>query len=287
MKSKIKSLLMLLNLKTIVVLQYFLPKVAAKIFSKQWFKVSKYKPHTEINKWKNTFSNIKISHRQKDHHIYLRENKKNLGLVVFVHGWSGRGDQFLELSEASFESGFSVLCFDLPAHGENPGKTSNIFEFAEFLESINDAISLNSANIICHSAGFLSWSLFSKNKTEVEINKLVLIASPGSFNYLIDVFVEKLNFTQKMALELWNIVGKVGKTDRPQELLSVAHMSKINDSKVLIVHDLNDKSVDVSETKKLNLLWPQAKIVNTSKLGHNRILKSQKVIEDITKFLAI
>jgi hypothetical protein len=204
--------------------------------------------------------------------------------VVFVHGWSGRWDQFLEMAQQVASNGFNVVVFDFPSHGANKGETSDVSEFAEFLGHLHDKIDLNNSFVVCHSAGFLAWSLFSKFKS-VESLKLVLIGCPANFEYLINTFKTKLNFNDKIIAELWKIIGKRISTKDPQDHLKITHMAKIPGKHVLIVHDKNDKEVQHEESKKLSYQWPNSRFFCTEKLGHNRVLKNEFVIAQVLHFI--
>lgn len=269
----------------VLALQNIFPQLAARIFSQLWFRVEKYKPHASLNQWKSSFVKIPITYKNTTLNAYSKKVSADKGQVLFLHGWSGRCDQFLELSENLYQNGYSILLFDLPAHGENPGNRSNIFEFAQFLQNVNSVISLNNSFVVCHSAGFLSWSLFSKLVPAKITRKLVLISCPGSFDYLIDVFASKLKFNKKLIAELWKIIARKGNTNDPKELLSVAHMSKLKDEAVLIIHDKEDYSVSFIEAQKLQNLWPKSTIIETTGLGHNKILKSNEVAGGVLKFI--
>lgn len=240
----------------VLALQNIFPQLAARIFSQLWFRVEKYKPHTSLNQWKSSFVKIPITYKNTTLYAYSKKASANKGQVLF----------------------------DLPAHGENPGNRSNIFEFAQFLQNVNSVISLDNSFVVCHSAGFLSWSLFSKLVPANITRKLVLISCPGSFDYLIEVFASKLKFNKKLIAELWKIIASKGNTNDPKELLSVAHMSMLKDEDVLIIHEKKDYSVSFTETKKLQKMWPKSMILETTGLGHNKILKSKEVADVVSNF---
>lgn len=273
------------QLLAVLALQNIFPQLAARIFSQLWFRVEKYKPHASLGQWKSTFVKIPITYKNTTLYAYSKKASTDKGQVLFLHGWSGRCDQFLELSEYLYQNGYSIVLFDLPAHGENSGNRSNIFEFAQFLQNVNSEISLNNSFVVCHSAGFLSWSLFSKLVPANITRNLVLISCPGSFDYLIDVFASKLKFNKKLIAELWKIIASKGNTNDLKELLSVAHMSMLKDEDVLIIHDKKDYSVSFTEAPKLQNLWPKSTIIETTGLGHNKILKSNELANVVSNFL--
>lgn len=279
------SYLFLIQILIVRCLQIFSPITAAVVFSRLWFKVSKFRPHIGLDSWKSNCEIIEYQHRKISLKAYYRKNILQKGEILFIHGWSGRWDQFFEIAQRLYDDGYSILTFDLPSHGENPNDRSDIFEFAEAIQGINLKKPLDSFFVVCHSAGFLAWSHFCKVHAIPMTNKLVLIACPGNFDYLIEAFSKKLNFNQKLISELWKIIGKKGNTTNPRELLSISHMRSIKDRNVFVVHDKYDKSVSHNEVIKLLQLWPNAALLTTERLGHNRILKSELVVNAISQFI--
>ncbi|MGD8875367.1 MAG: alpha/beta fold hydrolase, partial [Gammaproteobacteria bacterium] len=57
-------------------------------------------------------------------------------VVLFVHGWSGRGSQAAAFVEPLLRAGFQVLAIDAPGHGETPGDSTNILECAAVLRAV-------------------------------------------------------------------------------------------------------------------------------------------------------
>ena len=57
-------------------------------------------------------------------------------LVLFIHGWAGRGTQFRKFFSMLLEAGFRLVAFDGPAHGKSDGKRTNIIEFEAALSKV-------------------------------------------------------------------------------------------------------------------------------------------------------
>jgi len=53
--------------------------------------------------------------------------------VLLVHGWAGRGLQLGAFVEPLVGAGYRVVACDGPAHGESPGRRTNIFSLTEGL----------------------------------------------------------------------------------------------------------------------------------------------------------
>ena len=53
----------------------------------------------------------------------------------------------------------------------------------------------------------------------------------------------------------------------------------------LIIHDIDDKEIDVSNARKLAKQWNWAELIETKRLGHKRILLNPDVITAALKFV--
>ena len=53
----------------------------------------------------------------------------------------------------------------------------------------------------------------------------------------------------------------------------------------LIIHDINDKEIDISNARKLAKQWSWAEVMETKRLGHRRILLNPDVITRALNFI--
>lgn len=259
------------------------PSLGGRILSLFWFRVYKYKAHPKRLQWLAESKVISVFHRGQSLPVYIRTPNQVKGQVILLHGWSGRWDQMLTLAESFFAKNYEVITFDLPAHGENQGKDADIFELSEFLESVYRTLNLKTPVIVSHSAGFLVVCHGSLNRG-IQFSKLVTINSPARFEYLIEVFREKVGFSKRIDSEIWSIVARRVGVKEPQIQLSTAHLSTFPAKDVLIINDRDDKEVVFSEGVQMKKIWPDARHILTQGLGHNRILSNQAVVEEILHF---
>jgi len=54
----------------------------------------------------------------------------------------------------------------------------------------------------------------------------------------------------------------------------------------LVIHDRTDRSVSVTDGAAVAAAWPGARLIVTTGLGHNRILRSPEVIAEAVDFIA-
>ena len=259
------------------------PVLGARLLSLIWFKVSKPRANPNREAWLRACLKYEVEHRGKTLSVYSRIPASSRGIVLLLHGWSGRWDQLIAIAQTLFEAKFEVIVFDFPSHGENVGGESDVFELSEFLQSVFTVLKLDAPIVICHSAAFLTVS-HGMHKRNLNCSKLITINSPARFEYLIEIFREKIGFSKSLDAELWKMVSRrVGVSDAQNEL-GAAHLSTMDAQNVFVIHDRDDKEVKFSEAAIMAKLLPNSKKLVTSGLGHNRILSNQTVVEEIKSF---
>jgi esterase/lipase len=202
--------------------------------------------------------------------------------ILFVHGWAGRATQFRRFVKPFLKSGFQVVGFDGPAHGNSDGKKTNLDEFEMAIQQIVSRFG-NVKAIVAHSFGGVA-SLYSITKG-LPVKTLVNIASPTLSEEIINTFLRAINGTKKTgdAFKKY-VLKKSGKTF--DEFSSLEFIKRVPaDLNLLLVHDEDDKDVTLAHSKELMKRYVLAKLVQTKGLGHTRILKDDQVIRDIVTFV--
>ena len=203
-------------------------------------------------------------------------------VVLFVHGWSGRGTQFFRFVEPFTEKGFKVVAFDGPAHGDSTGKSTDIIEFEQVMKALKTYYNEIQA-LITHSFGGAA-AIFAISQG-LNVRNLVNIGSPTNSDEIIAEFLKKINGSVKMAAGFDKLVQK--KYGKPfsafsSEVLAAHVPPPFN---LLLIHDENDKEVSVEQAEKLQALIPWAELMRTSGLGHTRILRNDEVIDKSLSFV--
>ena len=196
-------------------------------------------------------------------------------VVLFVHGWSGRGTQFFKFVQPFVNKGFKVVAFDGPAHGASSGKNTDIIQFERVLKSF-EAYYGDICAVVTHSFGGAA-AIFAVSQG-LKVQNLVNIGSPTNGDKIIAEFLKKINGSARVASYFDKLVRK--KYGRPfnsfsSELLA-GDLPPLN---LLLIHDKDDKEVGIDQARKLKMLVPGAELMETSLLGHTRILRDGQVIE--------
>jgi pimeloyl-ACP methyl ester carboxylesterase len=204
--------------------------------------------------------------------------------VLLVHGWAGRSTQFRRFIPAFNEAGYCVIGFDGPAHGKSEGKRTSIAEFEEVMREIS-AIKGNPEAIIAHSFGGGA-SLYAISKG-LPVKKLINIASPTIADRIIQSYLKAIGGSWKTGENFKKLIQKRhGKSF--EEFTALYLIKQVpQDLKLMLVHDEQDKEVDIFHVHELIKIFPSARLLQTRGLGHNRILKDDAVIAECLNFVAV
>lgn len=201
--------------------------------------------------------------------------------VLLVHGWSGCGAQLTSFVFPLVEAGFRVLACDLPAHGQTPGTQTSGFEFAEAIHGIASQEGAF-AGIVAHSWG-AAGSLMALSEG-VEALRVVCLGSVCWLSSSVKMMAKLLRLSPEVETEFRKLIElQYGKTvwDRASANLRARKVK----SSGLLFHDRNDRKVSSTESEAIAAVWPNAELILTSGLGHERILQDASVLEKTVKFL--
>lgn len=201
--------------------------------------------------------------------------------VLLVHGWEGRGSQLGSLVEPLVAAGLSVVAFDAPGHGDSPGSRLYLTDLADAVADVAAAIGPLHATI-SHSFGSAA-VLLAGTRAGLDAPLNVTI-SP---NVLIEDAVSRfanvvaLDAAEQDAMEdqLAAHAG-IGRDSLRLDAL-IGH----RDSRLLVIHDREDREVPLGHGEQLATRWPGARLHVTEGLGHRRILRDPSVLAEIAAFV--
>lgn len=280
MKNKIKTpLLLRLVPQVFPWVEKFLPFLANRFFVYLFFKPFRFKtPEKEL-----------LAAKQAEQFIIEVDGKKiqcyswgSGPVVLLLHGWAGRGTQLRKFIEPLNLAGYRAVAMDGPAHGKSEGRLTNLDGFRNAINALVKEVGGAEA-IIAHSFGGVA-TLYAVS-TGLTVNTIINIASPTIGDEIIKNYLRTINGSQKTGEAFKQYVLK--KSGKPFEKFSALEFIKhvpeaLN---LLLIHDQDDKEVIIAHPQALVKQFPRAQFYQTSGLGHNRILKDEKVIEHAVTFI--
>jgi pimeloyl-ACP methyl ester carboxylesterase len=202
--------------------------------------------------------------------------------VLLVHGFEGNRRQFAAVIDALLERGLSAVALDVPAHGDSTGDELTAVKFIAALERTFcrlDAIH----GVIGHSMGG-AMTLFSLAHM-ARRPRVVLVSAPSSLKRQLHRFALAVGLSKRgTAAFIAAVEARVG---RPASDFDVRQIADKVDLPLLLIHDQNDRQVPVAEAARAAHVLPDAELMVTRGLGHNRLLADPTVVRAIVDFVAV
>jgi pimeloyl-ACP methyl ester carboxylesterase len=201
--------------------------------------------------------------------------------VVLVHGLHGNLGNMVSIAEDLVAQGFEVVLFDVPAHGEAAGTTTDPVEVGDIMLKIGQRLGEIHA-IVWHSFGGI-WSLYAWSGG-FRAKTVVSIATPSTHRFIVDRFIQLHQLREAAAegvvKELESRLGKNMWAD-----LSPAEVVKTIAVPGLIIHGKSDEYVPPAHAEEIHSNWRDSKVEVVERVGHLDAVRSSKVRELISKYL--
>jgi pimeloyl-ACP methyl ester carboxylesterase len=214
-------------------------------------------------------------------------------IVYLLHGWGGWRGQFAPIGRGLAAKGFRAVLVDAPNHGDSgPGtlgpRTTLLPDFSRALEAVICAIGPAYA-VVGHSLGAATSAVALLEG--VQADKAVFIAPPSDPIAFTRTLAGMLGFGERIRTRM----VRIGERRTGVELAGLAlpaRLARRGESAeggelpaALVVHDADDKVIPVAVGRQLAEIWPGARILETARLGHNRILRDESVVAAVVEFL--
>lgn len=260
------------------------PGFSVRLFAKLFSTPQKRKIQPRHLNFLNTASKKeKISAANEDIQCYIWEG--NDKKILITHGWVGMAADFKEMIEALHQAGFTVMAFDLPAHGFSSGKHTHMPMVIEIVKSIIDKYGVFYA-MIGHSLGAASITYaLSEISKEKNPEKLVLMGVPPAPFVFFEQFRTLLSINDKLFSQCVRYIEKmVGR--RIQDMSIEKSFPNVGAQSVLIIHDNKDRIIPIEEVKAIAGKWKNATFFSGNHGGHFRHYKHKDVVEKVKSFIS-
>ena len=202
-------------------------------------------------------------------------------VVVFVHGWSGRGSQVSAFVGPLTGAGYQVLSIDAPGHGDTPGDRTNIIECAAVLTACSSQYG-PIYGAVTHSFGGMVLAYAMHRGVSVE--RVVCISAPAHIDYLLESFTQTLAIPDAVSTVMRRLMDQRFPENVLERLSIVENVLDLS-VPALIIHDEDDHNVPWQQGKMIADAWPGAQFLKTSGLGHGRILRDKAVVAAAVDFI--
>jgi len=202
--------------------------------------------------------------------------------ILFVHGWNSRGIYFSRFFKTLLESGYRIVTYYAPAHGESEGRLTNFFEMTDAVAAFfNQAVVPDIQEIVAHSLGAAAViNHLADRETDIETVLLAPAMQPGKI--LRQAFYQHgipRTVSEKLITDLEQQYGYSLLRHSPHLL---AHRIT---SRVLIIHDRDDRITPYAESRRISEERNQMVLHTTTGLGHKRLLNDPEIVELVQAYL--
>lgn len=259
------------------------PYYAAERAYYLWFKSPRYTQPAREQRWREKAAPgfLQTNTHKIALYSWINPSNHHAPVIVLMHGWSGRATQMGAFVQPLLNTGFSVVGFDAPGHGQSSGSETNFFEIEEALSRLCTQLG-RVHGVIAHS--FATMVLAYSLRYSIQCERVVLLSSPNDPAFLVQRFCDSLGFSEK-AKKLFENKLEKRFNNNIWDMLSAEMNARHLDVPALIIHDKDDPDVPAIMSKRLSNAWLNSELLITSGLGHTRILRDKDVIQHAVAFL--
>lgn len=205
--------------------------------------------------------------------------------VLLVHGWTSRTLYMTAFVDPLRRAGYRVVSVDLPAHGESGGSRLNFHQAGKAVVEL--ANHFGPTVLLGHSFGASMCVLAAHGAPTLEptphATALVLVAGANRLEDVSARFCQEFGLPASIKHRIDRKLEEIG-GDPIARFTSVRGINGTG-LPTLLVHDADDRIVPVEDSRTV-AGETHAELVETARLGHNRILYAKQAHDSITDFLA-
>ena len=216
--------------------------------------------------------------------VHTRAADVDAPTVLLVHGWGGHARQLLAMAEAMAADGLRPVLLELPAHGDNAGRVSNLPQFARAIDYAAARLQQSGQRLhalVGHSLGANAAAHAASRGVAAE--RLVLLAPPASARDYTRFFAQVFGLSEATRSRMQGLIeareGVLMSSFEPQAMGPRIRIP------TLVVHDRGDRINPFAHGRAFVQAIAGARLVATDGLGHRRLLADPAVLREVASFL--
>jgi pimeloyl-ACP methyl ester carboxylesterase len=202
--------------------------------------------------------------------------------ILLVHGWEGQSGNFSNIIEKLLVENFTIYSFDGPGHGNSSGGKNIMFEYLDMVDKIITKLDIK--NIVSHSFGSVVTTFALSQIPSHKIDRYVLLTTPHTFSNYVSNISRKIGISDR-AINIFLKKIEKERNMKIDEFDVSKYVQNINVEKAIIIHDVNDRIIPISEAEEVAKKWNNAKLVKISNTGHFKMLRTPEIAEIIIEFI--
>lgn len=230
---------------------------------------------------------VEVEGRRLSAYRWSDRTSPSAGTVLLVHGWNSRASRMTVWVEPLLAQGFSVVAFDMPAHGDSDGKRTDGLDMAKAVGTVTEIVG-PLHGVISHSAGaFASGMAIAGGhllgRPGVSAKRLVMVAAVDNPLVHITAFASALNLSDAAHQRLLRTTA--AEFGQPMEEFSLSRIPNGWPQPTLLLHDPDDPEVPYTESESVATSRPNITLVPVHGVGHHRIARHARVVALTVDFL--
>lgn len=205
--------------------------------------------------------------------------KGNGARVLLMHGWQSNSSRWRSLIPILQARNYDIISMDAPAHGDSGGRYFDAYQYALFLEVVNNHF--KPTIIVAHSIGGLTALYYKSHFKSDGIKKIISLGAPNKLVDLTAVFTKLLGFSER-TLKAYNREF-TSFFEKDQSYYNSEDFVKNINIPGVIIHDRNDQLNLYKDGVAIVEHWKGAILYTTTRLGHS--LQSEEVYDIIVSEL--
>nr|WP_163502632.1 alpha/beta fold hydrolase [Halomonas socia] len=200
--------------------------------------------------------------------------------VLLVHGWEQDHDALGGFVQPLLDAGYSVVAFDLPAHGAATGEQAPLPLMARAITAVAESVG-PLHGVVAHSVGG-AMTVLAARHYGLQTGKAVLVGAPSGARAYALAQGRRQGLSRRALTRMEENISAA--LDEPLENYRVDLSLRELDLDVLLIHAKNDSVVPFADARA------NATAGNTASIwlddgGHNRLLGDAAVIRKTVAFL--
>jgi pimeloyl-ACP methyl ester carboxylesterase len=200
--------------------------------------------------------------------------------VLLVHGWNGTAGQMAHAVQPLHRRGFRVVAYDAPAHGASEGAMTHVPGMARAVAAMARRFGPLHA-IVGHSVG--ATAISRAIEQGLAVGRAAFIAPATGPRRWVAKFAAAARLSARCSARLAAAVEEVA--GERLAALELARVAPQVDVPVLALHDRHEGVVPVVEARRAIRAMPHGRLIETTGLGHFRILRDVAVLREVAAFV--
>jgi predicted alpha/beta hydrolase family esterase len=157
-----------------------------------------------------------------------------------------------------------------------------MFEYLDMVDKIITKLDIK--NIVSHSFGSVVTTFALSQIPSHKIDRYVLLTTPHTFSNYVSNISRKIGISDR-AINIFLKKIEKERNMKIDEFDVSKYVQNINVEKAIIIHDVNDRIIPISEAEEVAKKWNNAKLVKISNTGHFKMLRTPEIAEIIIEFI--